>query len=298
MAQAPREQRVEVAPEVTLRTLSWDPVEPATSPDFLLVHGLASNALLWRGVAERLTGAGHRVVAVDQRGHGASDRGPGDDVADLATLVADLRAVMHAAGLERPVAVGQSWGGNVVLELAARAPEDVLGVAGIDGGTIDLAGRFPDWDRCRQELTPPALAGLSYEELERRLRGRYGGWPEAAVEGQLANVDVRPDGSVAPHLALDDHLAILRQLWDCRPADVLPAVTVPVLLLPVAEPDDDRGTAEKRRTVAMAEDLLADVRVRWFEGYAHDVHAQAPDEVAAELLRAAAAWRDGSGGTP
>ena len=39
---------------------------------YLLVHGLASNARLWDGVARRLAGAGHAVAAVDLRGHGRS----------------------------------------------------------------------------------------------------------------------------------------------------------------------------------------------------------------------------------
>ena len=38
----------------------------------LLVHGLSSNARLWDGVSEHLAAAGHPVVAVDLRGHGAS----------------------------------------------------------------------------------------------------------------------------------------------------------------------------------------------------------------------------------
>ncbi len=83
---------------------------------FLLVHGLASNALLWQGVAEHLAAAGHRVVAVDPRGHGESDA-PADGY-DTVTAAADLRAVSAALDLQDPVVVGQSWGGNVVLRHA------------------------------------------------------------------------------------------------------------------------------------------------------------------------------------
>ena len=50
----------------------------------LLLHGLASNARIWDGVAPRLVGAGLRVVALDLRGHGASDQpGSGYDVASV-----------------------------------------------------------------------------------------------------------------------------------------------------------------------------------------------------------------------
>ncbi|MGA1078563.1 MAG: alpha/beta fold hydrolase, partial [Nitriliruptoraceae bacterium] len=140
---APAVLRVPVADGVALSVRRTDPApgtDPA-APPFLLVHGLASNARMWDGVAARLAAAGHAVVAVDQRSHGASDA---SDRLDLATLVEDLVAVAAAAGLERPFAVGQSWGGNVVLELGARRPDAVRGVAGVDGGLIDLSSRFPD----------------------------------------------------------------------------------------------------------------------------------------------------------
>lgn len=281
------EIRVRVAPDVELRTLVWAPAGGPTPPAFLLVHGLASNALLWRGVADRLAAAGHRVVAVDQRGHGASDRG-GDAVADLPTLVADLLAVRRALDLHPLVAVGQSWGGNVVLELARRTPDELVGAVGVDGGAIDLAARFPSWDACLEALTPPRTAGTPRDDLERRLRAHLAGWPEQGVTGQLANYAVRPDGTVAPHLAVEDHLAILRTLWEHRPTGYLPEVRIPVLLLPVAEPGG--GAAHKRAAIEQASRLLRDVRVRWFEGRSHDVHAEAPDEVAAELLRSADDW--------
>jgi pimeloyl-ACP methyl ester carboxylesterase len=40
----------------------------------LLLHGLASNARIWDGVASRLAGAGLRVAALDLRGHGDSEK--------------------------------------------------------------------------------------------------------------------------------------------------------------------------------------------------------------------------------
>ena len=65
---------------VHLHAHRWD----GTGRPFVLVHGLASNARLWDGVAARLADAGHRVVAVDLRGHGRSDKP--DDGYDIATV--------------------------------------------------------------------------------------------------------------------------------------------------------------------------------------------------------------------
>src|SRR4051794_24671205 len=88
---------------------------------FLLVHGLSSNARLWDGVGERLQQLGHSSASVDQRGHGRS--GKPDSGYDFETVTDDLAAVIKSLGWDRPVVVGQSWGGNVVLELAYRFPD-------------------------------------------------------------------------------------------------------------------------------------------------------------------------------
>ena len=69
----------------------------------VLVHGFASDRNQnWKNVGwyETLTGAGFRVVAMDCRGHGESDK-PHDDSAYGDTMVSDILAVMDAAGLER-----------------------------------------------------------------------------------------------------------------------------------------------------------------------------------------------------
>lgn len=281
------ERHVRVASGVSLRALTWRPADAATPPAFLLVHGLASNARLWCGVAECLAAAGHVAVAVDQRGHGGSDRDP-DGRYELATLTDDLLAVATALGLDRPVVAGQSFGGNVALELGRRTPDAVRGVVAVDGGVIDLQRRFDGWEACRGALTPPPLAGTPWAELADAIRRRHPRWSAAAVAAQLANFALRPDGTVEPHLGLEDHLTILRRLWEHRPHVYLGEVRVPVLLLPVA-PTDDGASAAKRAEVEAAAALLPDVRVRWLEGD-HDVHAEDPDAVAGELLASAAAW--------
>jgi pimeloyl-ACP methyl ester carboxylesterase len=242
----------------------------------LLVHGLASNARLWDGVAARLADLGHPVAAVDQRGHGQSDKP--DEGYDFATLTADLAAVIEALEWQRPLVAGQSWGGNVVLELAIGYPDATRAVACIDGGTIDLAGRFPTWESARQALTPPRLAGRPAADFENIVRAMHPDWPETGILGSLANVEVRTDGTIAPWLTLDRHLAILRQLWEHRPSERYALVPVPVLLVPAG--------LGNRADVAQAEALLARVKTRWFEGADHDVHAQHPIEVA-DLLHAA-----------
>ena len=273
--------RVEATGGVTLSVHRWD----GDGVPFLLVHGLASNARLWDGVAADLAGRGHRVVAVDQRGHGRSDKP--DDGYDFETVCADLAALIGTLGLDRPVVVGQSWGGNVVVELGARHAEIVRGIACVDGGWIDLS-RFDTWEACEAAMAPPRTTGLAFEEIDAMLRGRHPDWPESGILGALACFEVRSDGTVAPWLSFERHLRILRAMWEQRIGDVFPRVVVPALLLPC-----DNGASawvdRKRSEVAAAEAALPVSRTHWFEAQ-HDVHAQHPDQVAAVL---AAALDDG-----
>jgi pimeloyl-ACP methyl ester carboxylesterase len=275
--------RVPVGPDVALHA-ERRPGRPDAAP-FVLVHGLASNLRLWDGVAARLQAAGHPVVALDQRGHGRSDAPEGEY--GLETAVADLGAALEALALPRPILVGQSWGGNVVLELAWRRPAGVRGLVGVDGAFIELADRFPTWEACRAALAPPRLEGTPVAELEARLRAWLAGFPEGAAAAALANFRVRPDGTVEPRLARHRHLAILRSLWEHRPSRRWGGLGVPALLL-LADTGDAESTAGKRRAEATAR--AAGVRVRWLAPAHHDVHAEQPEAVAGVLL---AAVRDG-----
>ncbi len=267
---------------------------------FLLVHGLASNARMWDGVARVLAQSGVACATVDLRGHGRSDKP--DAGYDYDTMCADLEAVMTelraAGGVDTVVPVGQSFGGNLVIELAARRPAGLGGVACVDGGVIDLRARFATFEEAEAVLTPPAIAGMPAADLETRLRAMHPDWPEAGIAGAMANFEVLPDGTVAPWLTLPRHLAILRTMWSASPRDAYPRIEVPVLLMPVESPPAESaggkdGVAggkaanwarDKRAAVEEAVALLSDVEVRWFSPADHDVHAQHPREVAGALL--------------
>jgi pimeloyl-ACP methyl ester carboxylesterase len=68
-----------------------------------------------------------RVVTFDARGNGRSDRPRGGPAYDDEALLADILAVMDEAGIDAAVCVGLSYGGRLLVELAARCPERVLG---------------------------------------------------------------------------------------------------------------------------------------------------------------------------
>jgi len=273
------ELRVPVAPDIALHVERREG-DPAVVP-FVLVHGLASNLRLWDGVAESLAARGHTVVALDQRGHGLSDAP--ESSYDMDTAVADLMSVRQAQGLARPVVAGQSWGGNVVLELGWRHPRAVRGIVCVDGGIIELAEWFSSWEECLAALTPPRLDHLTPDDIASRMRAQAPELPERAIAAALACFRVKEDGRVEPRLARHRHLQILRSLWEHRPSTRYATLDASTLLV-LADTGDEARTAAKRRAEEAARAVAPRLRCRWFSPAHHDVHAQFPEQVADLLI--------------
>jgi pimeloyl-ACP methyl ester carboxylesterase len=128
--------------------LAW--IDSGKGRPILLVHGFASTLRRnWQetGWFDAVVGAGYRVIAFDQRGHGASDKryDPANYAPDR--LVADALAVLDAAGANRAALMGYSMGARIALEVAVNAPARVYGLvlSGIGMSFRDFGG--PEHDR-------------------------------------------------------------------------------------------------------------------------------------------------------
>jgi len=240
----------------------------------VLVHGLASNALLWRGVAEDLNHRGHAIACIDLRGHGRSDRPPQGHTTTQASV--DLNACITAMGWadRRPIVAGQSWGGNVVLR-AAQTSDQWAGVAAVDGGWIHLRRRFESFDDCWEQLAPPDFGQRAPDEALSWIRAMMQNWPPGAVEAVIGNLEV-VDGQVRNRLDRQHHQSIVHSLWSDDPADIYPDVAVPVSLIVAG-----RSTSDD---VEAASAALPDATVSWHPEAHHDIHLQHPDVVSGELL--------------
>jgi pimeloyl-ACP methyl ester carboxylesterase len=263
----------------------------------VLLHGLASNARIWDGVAPRLAGAGLRVVALDQRGHGASDQ-PSSGY-DFASLGRDLSSALLALGIGRPVLAGHSWGANVALQFAADRPGALAGLALVDGGLLSVA----EWagatrEEARRRMAPPRFAVPLADWLARARRFDSGGpGGEPWVRDYLrAGVEVDDQGVARSRFHLDNHMQVVDALYDQRPAELFPLVDCPVLLCPAADPADGGAIAELKRGAAdRALELFPSATLTWFEDTMHDIPLQRPAELAAELARFADSVKEVSG---
>ncbi len=98
---------------------------------WLFVHGAGMDHSVWILQSRYFAFHGCNVLAVDLPGHGRSAGAPPGSIAAGADWLARL---LDAAGIEKVVAVGHSMGALIALELAARYPDRVRGLALLGAG--------------------------------------------------------------------------------------------------------------------------------------------------------------------
>ncbi len=250
------------------------------SPTFLMVHGLASNAELFGDMGARFARDGFGALAVDQRGHGLSER-PSDgfdyprNVADLVDL---LESLVDHEEWRRPYLIGQSWGCSVVEEFARLHPTLTRGTILIDGGFSDLKERFPAWQDCEAQLAPPRYLNAHMDEVERAISESHPSWPTSGIAATLANLEETQDGGMRNRLEFSSHMAILRRLWELTPSlqaaqQQTPVVYVVAVNEYAGSPEVLRQTVERVRRVRMAPSSAYFIRGD------HDLHAQFPERM-------------------
>lgn len=267
---------------VGLSYLEWAPDGEAVEPALLLVHGLSSNALVWKRLAPLLPG--RRVVAVDQRGHGRSDApasGYGNQL-----LAGDLEFLIAELGLGRPVVAGHSWGASIALELAGGRPGLTSGLAIVDGPVAPMS-LLGSWDDVAARMQPPLPLHASLDDAAAEVRRYLGAaWGDDLLDFVERGMVHEPAGWRST-LTAPVRLEILRAMYGAHPELLLPRVEGPIL---IAAAGDFRDWRE--RQVAMAAEIRPDAVVRWYDS-AHDVPLIRPRELAADLERLAqrAAWQ-------
>jgi pimeloyl-ACP methyl ester carboxylesterase len=119
--------RAEVTGLGGVRLAAWEFSEPPKQreapprPGVLLLHGLMGRSAHWAGPARRLSGR-YRVVGLDQRGHGRSEKPPAGPY-DRDAFVSDAEAALEQLELGPAVLIGHAMGALTAWQLAARRPD-------------------------------------------------------------------------------------------------------------------------------------------------------------------------------
>lgn len=100
-------------------------------PLVILAHGWPESWYSWRHQIPVLAAAGYHVLAPDMRGFGKTTAPPGVDDYNILHLVADMVALVDAAGAEQAVIVGHDWGAVVAWHSALLHPDRFRAVAAL-----------------------------------------------------------------------------------------------------------------------------------------------------------------------
>lgn len=165
-AGTPYETREIVVDGTRLRYL-----ETGRGPAVVLLHGLASSIYSWRHTIPAVATAGFRVIAIDNKGFGFSDR-PARGYAN-ADYVRLTLALLDSLGIAEAVLVGNSMGAQIAVEVALAEPDRVSGLALLDASGLGI--RYPLLLRvARWPVVGRMAAGLRNRWLTTRiLRSLY-----------------------------------------------------------------------------------------------------------------------------
>ena len=163
----PKAATYQVAGGVRLRYVDQQPAGGATAGTVVLLHGFASSLDNWSGVMPALVKRGHRVLALDLKGFGWSERPAGDYSPEAQAKL--VLALMDERGVKEAAVVGHSWGASVALATALAAPERVTRLALYDAWVYEeQLPSFLLWSRASG--VGEVLFGLWYgERIDERL---------------------------------------------------------------------------------------------------------------------------------
>lgn len=178
---------------VRLHYLEWQ----GGAPPVLCLHGITANAHAFAGLAEALSPR-HRVIAMDLRGRGESDK-PGWGY-DVGTHVADALGLLDVLHVDRASVVGWSLGAKIALALAAMAPERVERAVLVDP-PVETPPAALEWLRAFWARLDNTYA--SVEEFLALMRASpvFASWSPYVERYLRADVQVGADGVVRHRVA-------------------------------------------------------------------------------------------------
>jgi pimeloyl-ACP methyl ester carboxylesterase len=244
----PRAHRITVN-GIELAYFTWGDTLPAGSETVLLAHATGFHARCWDQVVPHL--GARRVIALDQRGHGRSEKTP---ITHWRVFGEDLSAFVRALELRDVVGVGHSMGGHAVLEAAAAAPSAFRRLVLIDpvimapdayaaGGWTLPAGAapHPTAKRKRHFASPDEMIARFAE------RSPYSAFTPAGLRDYCVHgLLPAPDGDGFELACPPEIEAAIYMTSHTNAAvyDAVRALTLPALVVRVKQPPPDRSVMD------------------------------------------------------
>jgi pimeloyl-ACP methyl ester carboxylesterase len=252
--------------------LAYDSAGGGGGADVLLIHAGVTDRRSWKHVVQRLSPR-HRCLAFDARGFGETDY----EREDGWSPVGDAVAVLDAAGLERPVVVACSMGGQTAIDLTLVHPDRVAALVLV--GTAIRGAPYPELhEGPTAELNSRIEAADRAGDLDEVARLQAWLWLDgpAAAEGRV--------GGHARALFLEMNSRALRSEDPGEEAE-LPAawprlgeIAIPTLVM--------IGRLDAEDIQAIAEPAAARIpgaQLRWLDAVAHLPHLEADPTTLTEI---------------
>jgi pimeloyl-ACP methyl ester carboxylesterase len=127
----------------------------------ILIHGLMASAQInweWPGIISELA-KNHRVVALDCRGHGGSDKPVRDDQYGV-NMVEDVVRLMDHLQIKRAQVVGYSMGGMIAMKMMVMHPQRVRSAVLGGMGWMENGNLFPGYTNASQNAIEACIRGF------------------------------------------------------------------------------------------------------------------------------------------
>jgi 2-(acetamidomethylene)succinate hydrolase len=246
--------------------------ELGSGPLALFLHGITSNAAVFDPVVIRLSRQ-LRCIAVDQRGHGLSDKPEsGYSARDFSE---DVIALIETLNVGPAVIIGHSLGARNAVETAVLAPKLVRAVVAIDFTPFIETEVL---DALDARISAGERVFGSYEEIEAYLRERYPLMPSEAIRRRAQSGYGRSNGVLRPYAsakALMQTASGLRE--DLEPA--FRRISCPVLVV--------RGSVSKvvsKTAFDKTRLLRSDLSTLVVENADHFVNEESPEFLSEEIM--------------
>ncbi len=239
----------------------------------IFLHFGGANLMVWQRVLPYFQDK-YRLILVDLRGHGKSDK-PQDDY-DIDVMASDIIGVMQQIRLEKAHVIGSSLGAEVGLSMAANYPDRVTSLV-CDGALASEFGPFSTWEGSEAEFEQHVaeqmgkmrnMAEKVFPSVEAYVASRrdifepMGWWNESVAAMERYNACERADGTYAKAFGKQAMLSYMAHYFSYRFENYYKRVTCPLLLLPDEDVlADERETAVMEKLCALApQAVVADIK--------------------------------------
>lgn len=226
----------------------------------------------------------YRVIAVDIRGHGESER-PIHGY-DINNLTKDIYDVFSQLNINKAHVIGNSLGCLIGLSLAKLYPDKVLSLVNIDGGMLNYCGEDGEREESREDIIKERnnrrlLEFTSKEEFMKQAQEQWANSPFEVIINQIPLYQLE-NQRYAFQQTKEIGTAILETVCDFDVNEYYSETTCPVLFLPAeVEPKLEL----KKRTIKKFQKILPYSKLVIIPESEHIMMIAHSEELAHEILQ-------------